>query len=127
MAVIEPHAELCPGQSLDHDSFRLEFYRPLLPYTPPDKLLNLMGKGAPLNTASGLLLLHAALLAFGNVPALAAHRAQNAALDNLLAKTLQQRILAIRRCAKQPMPYLIYLLYQLRWAKKKPSAIRGLG
>jgi hypothetical protein len=45
--------------------------------------------------ANSLFLLNPAQLALGNKPALAANRAQDAALGNLLAKALQQLILGL--------------------------------
>src|SRR5512135_211532 len=50
------------------------------------QLLHILRKRAPLDAANRLLAFHAALLALGDVPALAAHRAQHAALDDLLAE-----------------------------------------
>jgi hypothetical protein len=47
--------------------------------------------------ANSLFLLNTAQFALGNVPALAANRAQNAALGDLLAKTLEQLVLRLIR------------------------------
>ena len=49
------------------------------------------------NTANGLFLLNPAQLTFRYKPALAANRAQDTALGNLLAKALEQRVLRLVR------------------------------
>lgn len=48
---------------------------------------------AALDAANGFLLFHAALLALGNEPTLAAYSAQNTAFYDLLAESFEQHIL----------------------------------
>ena len=57
------------------------------------KLLDVPRELTAFDAADRLLLLHAALFTLRDKPAFAAHGAQNAALDDFLAKAFEQGIL----------------------------------
>ena len=65
-----------------------------MPPVPFAGLLKILIR-ASLDPADCLFLFHATLLALGYKPALAAYRAQDAALDDLLPESLQEHILRL--------------------------------
>jgi hypothetical protein len=65
---------------------------------------------AAARTADGLLLLDAAQLALANMPALAAHIAQDAALRNFAAKPLEKLFISLTPSAYN-LNQLIFLLF----------------
>jgi hypothetical protein len=93
--VIEPDSELSSGQSFDDQSLNLNlFLRHIQPPVPFAGLLKILIRTS-FDPADRFLLLHAALLTLGNKPTLAAHRAQDAAFDDLFSESFQQHILRL--------------------------------
>ena len=90
MPVIQAHAKLRPGKGFDNRTVNCNL---LFFFSHNTSLTRLFLKRLPEITSNSLLIIHTALLAFGNEPAFATYGAQYTALNDLFTEAFEQGIL----------------------------------